>query len=101
MTGSPSLAEDLVVLGLRPGATVLAHASLRRVGAGADAVLAALRTVLGDEGTLVTPTFTAGYFVTIPAHRERIWHLKANQAEALPWRTASRSGRHAVRSHGG
>ncbi|MEU1253058.1 hypothetical protein ACWHLZ_10140 [Streptomyces chartreusis] len=62
MTGNPSLAEDLVALGLRPGATVLAHASLRRVGAGADAVLAAMRAVPGTEGTLVAQTFTAGYF---------------------------------------
>lgn len=83
MTGDPSLAEDLVALGLRPGATVLAHASLRRVGAGAEAVLAALRAVLGTEGTLVAPTFTAGNSDTSPAYREHIRNMTPDQIRSL------------------
>ncbi|MFJ7077151.1 aminoglycoside N(3)-acetyltransferase [Streptomyces sp. NPDC098781] len=78
-----SLAEDLRALGLRPGATVLAHASLRRVGAGADTVLAALRVALGAEGTLVVPTFTAGNSDTSPAYRERTRNMTTDQIRAL------------------
>lgn len=83
MTAAPSLAEDLVALGLRPGAIVLAHASLRRVGAGADATLAALRAVLGPEGTLVVPTFTAGNSDTSPAYRDRTRNMTVNQIRSL------------------
>ncbi|MFE6170973.1 aminoglycoside N(3)-acetyltransferase [Streptomyces sp. NPDC056464] len=78
-----SLAEELVALGLRPGATVLAHASLRRVGAGADVTLAALRAVLGPEGTLVVPTFTAGNSDTSPAYRDRTRNMTTDQIRAL------------------
>lgn len=83
MTAAPSLAEDLVALGLRPGDTVLAHASLRRVGAGSDATLAALRSVLGPRGTLVVPTFTAGNSDTSPAYRDRTRNMTTDQIRAL------------------
>lgn len=83
MTDTPSLAEDLVTLGLRPGATVLAHASLRRVGVGPDMALDALRDVLGPEGTLVVPTFTAGNSDTSPAYRDRIRNMTTDQIKAL------------------
>lgn len=56
-----SLAHDLRRLGLRPGDIVLVHASLRSIGpvvGGANAVLAAIRTAVGAEGTVVAPTFT-------------------------------------------
>jgi aminoglycoside 3-N-acetyltransferase len=88
VTDTASLAEDLVTLGLRPGATVLAHASLRRVGAGPDAALAALRDVLGPEGTLVVPTFTAGNSDTSPAYRERTRNMTTDQIKALQERMA-------------
>jgi aminoglycoside 3-N-acetyltransferase len=50
------LAADLRALGVRPGQTLLVHASLRRIGwveAGAPAVVAALADALGPDGTLV------------------------------------------------
>lgn len=56
-----SLAADFERLGLRAGATVIAHASLSSLGwvsGGAVAVLQALLDVLGDAGTLVMPTHT-------------------------------------------
>ncbi|MET7808347.1 aminoglycoside N(3)-acetyltransferase [Micromonospora chersina] len=70
MTASPaparphtraSLAAQLHDLGVRPGATVLVHASLRPLGflcGGPEAVLLALRDVLGPAGTVVVPTHT-------------------------------------------
>lgn len=56
-----SLAAQLRALGVRPGATVLVHASLRPLGflcGGPGAVLLALRDVLGADGTIVVPTHT-------------------------------------------
>ncbi|MFF5476351.1 aminoglycoside N(3)-acetyltransferase [Streptomyces sp. NPDC012935] len=78
-----SLGEELAVLGVRPGATLLVHASLRRVAAGPDAVLAALRTALGPEGTLVVPTFTAGNSDTSPAYRDRTRNMTTDQIRAM------------------
>lgn len=49
-------------LGVRPGGVLVVHASMSRLGyvlGGAPAILAALRAVLGDEGTLMVPAFTA------------------------------------------
>lgn len=79
MSGGRSLGGDLRALGVRPGAVVLVHASLRRVGAAPEAVLAVLLEVLGPEGTLVVPTFTAGNSDTSPAYRERIHGMTERQ----------------------
>jgi aminoglycoside 3-N-acetyltransferase len=57
-----SLADDLAALGVEPGATLLVHSSLRRLGyvaGGAPAVVEALLTAVGDGGTLVMPAFTS------------------------------------------
>lgn len=54
-----TLQQDLQALGLRPGMTVLVHASLRRMGwvcGGPVAVILALEEVLTPAGTLVMPT---------------------------------------------
>jgi aminoglycoside 3-N-acetyltransferase len=62
------LTEDLRELGLREGAAVLAHTSLRAIGkieGGAETLLRAFRAVLGPDGTLMVPTFT--YDHTDPA----------------------------------
>ncbi|MFI7406697.1 aminoglycoside N(3)-acetyltransferase [Streptomyces sp. NPDC049541] len=56
-----ALAEGLTGLGIRPGATVIAHTSLSSFGyvvGGAHSVLLALRDTLGPQGTLVMPAFT-------------------------------------------
>jgi aminoglycoside 3-N-acetyltransferase len=50
------LARDLAALGLGQGDIVLGHAGLRNVGpmiAGPDALIAALRQVVGSEGTIM------------------------------------------------
>ena len=60
--GQPSLdRRDLRVLGVRPGSTLLVHASLRPLGfvsGGPHAVVLALRDALGPDGTIVVPTHT-------------------------------------------
>ena len=56
-----SLAAQLRQLGVRPGGVVLVHAAMRPLGfvcGGPEAVVLALRDVLGPDGTLVVPTHT-------------------------------------------
>jgi aminoglycoside 3-N-acetyltransferase len=58
------IVEDLRELGVMPGETLLVHSSLRSLGwvaGGAQAVVEALRRVVGADGTVVVPTFTAQY----------------------------------------
>lgn len=54
-----SLSTDLAALGVMPGMTLLVHSSLSSLGwvcGGPVAVILALETVLGPQGTLVMPT---------------------------------------------
>jgi len=70
-----SLVRDLRALGIGAGEVLLVHASLRRVGwvnGGAAEVVAALREVLGEPGTLVVPTQTADNSDTSRQHLARI-----------------------------
>lgn len=64
------LAKEFQELGLRRGMVVIAHASLSsfgRVRGGAPAVVAALRSALGPEGTLAVPAFTPSVRDPFPA----------------------------------
>lgn len=71
--GFPSVeqvAADLRALGVQSGGVLLVHTSFRAVGPMADGplgLIAALRQVLGDQGTLVMPTMTDGESVFDPA----------------------------------
>ncbi|MFY1682496.1 aminoglycoside N(3)-acetyltransferase [Micromonospora sp. WMMD730] len=81
-----TLAADLRKLGLPTGATVLVHCALSRVRpepAGPATLLAALRDTLGDHGTVVVPTQTAGYSVTSPAFRAATAGMTPAQAAAV------------------
>lgn len=57
-----SMVDDLQHLGLQTGQTVLVHSSMSKIGwvsGGAQAVIMALMTVLGQDGTLMMPTHTS------------------------------------------
>jgi aminoglycoside 3-N-acetyltransferase len=58
----PSLITDFTALGIRPGMALIVHSSLKSLGwvnGGPVAVILALETILGSEGTLIMPTHTA------------------------------------------
>lgn len=58
------LTADLRAIGLMEGASVLAHTSLRAIGAikgGGETLVRAFRQVLGPSGTLLVPTFCYGH----------------------------------------
>ncbi len=60
MWNEAQLTADLSELGVHPGRALLVHASLRVIGAiegGGQTLLAALRSVLGEQGTILVPTF--------------------------------------------
>jgi aminoglycoside 3-N-acetyltransferase len=61
---------DLRALGVKPGGVLLVHTSFKAVGpieGGPLGLIRALRSALGDEGTLVMPTMTDGESVFDPA----------------------------------
>jgi aminoglycoside 3-N-acetyltransferase len=58
-----SLEDDFLALGVRSGDVLLVHSSLSRLGwtvGGPVAVIDALLDILGEEGTLIMPSFSSG-----------------------------------------
>jgi aminoglycoside 3-N-acetyltransferase len=59
-----AIERSLRVLGVQPGGVLLVHSSLSSLGYvlhGVQGVLLALRNALGEEGTIVVPTFTGEF----------------------------------------
>ncbi|MEV0492631.1 AAC(3) family N-acetyltransferase [Streptomyces atratus] len=80
------LADQLSRLGVERSGVLLVHASMRAVGAvsgGAGAVIGALRDALGDDGTLVVPSFTPENSDTSPQYRNRVRGLTGHAREAV------------------
>ncbi|GII54613.1 AAC(3) family N-acetyltransferase [Planotetraspora thailandica] len=83
-----TLTHSLRELGLGPGEVVLVHASLRRVGAMADGVatlVAALREAVGEEGTIVVPTFTSWNSDTSRIYRARVSGMGRIRGRLYRW----------------
>jgi len=58
-----SLKREFEVLGVKPGAIIIMHSSLSKIGwtvGGPVSVIRALMQMLTPEGTLIMPTFTSG-----------------------------------------
>jgi aminoglycoside 3-N-acetyltransferase len=58
-----SLKRDFKALGVKPGAIIIMHSSLSKIGwtvGGSVSVIRALTQTLTPEGTLIMPTFTSG-----------------------------------------
>ncbi|MFC1433364.1 aminoglycoside N(3)-acetyltransferase [Streptacidiphilus sp. N1-3] len=71
MIGRQQLVDDLGRIGIRPGGVLFAQSSLRSIGqvrGGARTVVAALREVLGPQGTLVVYTATPENSLSSPAY---------------------------------
>jgi aminoglycoside 3-N-acetyltransferase len=60
------LVSALEDLGVKKGDTLLVHSGISNIGyleGGADAMIGALKTVLGEEGTFLAPVFTDPYLM--------------------------------------
>ncbi|MFK4226901.1 aminoglycoside N(3)-acetyltransferase [Streptomyces sp. NPDC019890] len=77
------LARSLRALGVRDGMTLLVHASLRATGLPATAVRDTLLDVLGEDGTLVVPTFTPANSDTSPPYLAAVRGMTPEQAAAF------------------
>jgi aminoglycoside 3-N-acetyltransferase len=80
------LAGQLSRLGVERSGVLLVHASMRAVGAvsgGAGAVIGALRDALGEDGTLIVPSFTPENSDTSPQYRNRVRGLTDHARETV------------------
>lgn len=97
------LARQVAGLGIRRGTALFVHSSIKAVGSGvrAEELIAALRAAVGEEGTLVFPTFTARdeeYFD--PDHTPSVMGIVAEAFRTLPGVLRSRHPRHPVAAQG-
>ncbi len=94
-----SIIRDINNFGIERGDTVLIRAAIRPVGCvnhGAATVLSALLSAVGDEGTIVSLSFTGGSFIRKPKPQDAFTLMTPTYAGALPQTmlehpTASRS----------
>jgi aminoglycoside 3-N-acetyltransferase len=97
------LEEHVAALGISRGTTLFVHSSVKAVGPGvrAETLIAALRTAIGDEGTLLFPTFTSreeDYFD--PATTLSVMGAVAEVFRKMPNTIRSRHPRHPVAAQG-
>ena len=93
------LTDDLRTLGVRPGMLLMVHSSLSGLGwviGGAHTVIAALREVIGESGTLVMPGFsrhiTEPSYWRMPPVPEAWWQTIRDEAPAYDGRTVMPHG---------
>lgn len=88
--GVASIVEDLAALGVRPGDTLMVHASMRRLGpieGGALGLIAALDRAVGSDGTLMMTLGADDPWSWVNERPER--EREAALADAPPFETAT------------
>jgi aminoglycoside N3'-acetyltransferase len=81
-----ALIRNFMSLGIEGGDTVLIRAAIRPVGCinnGAKKVLNALLSTVGDEGTVVSLSFTGCSFINKPRHEDAFTRMTPTYAGAL------------------
>lgn len=97
------LARELLQLGIRQGAALFVHSSIKAIGNdhSPSQLIAALRTAVGDEGTLLFPTFSTrqeSHFD--PSQTPSTMGAVAETFRQLPGVIRSRHPRHPVAAQG-
>lgn len=95
------LEADLASLGLGPGDEVVVHSSLSSIGwveGGADALVDAIRGVVGPDGTIAVPTFTSGVVTSEPFELESTASRTGAVTEAVRTRPAAHRSEHPTHS---
>jgi len=95
--------QQVQTLGIHSGGSLFVHSSLKAIGhpARSEELIAALRSALGDEGTLLMPTFTSrkeDYFD--PANTPSVLGIVTEVFRSLPGVVRSRHPRHPVAAQG-
>lgn len=98
-----ALEQHVSALGIRRGAALFVHSSIKAVGPDvrAEDLIAALRAAVGEEGTLLFPTFTSreeAYFD--PATTPSVMGAVAEVFRKMPGTLRSRHPRHPVAAQG-
>lgn len=79
LKSSLQIADDLSALGIRPGDTLFIHSSFKSLGdmqGGAGAIIDALHQAVGEQGTLLMPSFNL-----VPhAQRASTWNIQSTSA---------------------
>ena len=87
MSTELALIKDFISLGIERGDTVLIRAAIRPVGCinnGATTVLNALLSTVGDEGTVVSLSFTGSSFISKPRPQDAFTRMTPTYAGKLP-----------------
>ena len=87
MPSESSLIKDFKLLGIEHGDTVLIRGAMRSVGCinnKAMTVLNAIMSAVGDDGTVVSLSFTRSSFIRKPKRRDAFTRMTPTYAGALP-----------------
>lgn len=98
-----SIKQHVQALGIHLGGSLFVHSSLKAIGLSvrAEELIAALRTAVGDDGTLLMPTFTSRNEDYLdPANTPSVVGIVTEVFRTLPSVLRSRHPRHPVAAQG-
>lgn len=103
MITEPQIEREMSQLGIRREGSLFVHSSIKAVGSGVDPaqLITALRTAVGDDGTLLFPTFTAREETCFdPGRTPSVMGAVAETFRQLPGVIRSCHPRHPVAAQG-